>query len=455
MNDGPSTKAKFNALHAPLVRIHAGDDGGYPALPELKQNQWSFTNLNELVNNVFDSGQVPLMNPKFAPDWQWTCTRLYTAGTVRDQTFQEYAQYLARLVDYYNNGSMTTEQGQTIVNPAGTSHRIVWWEPWNEPDLNNETPCAPPSGNGLTPQQYVTMWNAVTAAMLAKDPGLKFVGPATAGSQFGSSTATGNQYVDQLMTGSNTKPSAISFHGYGYWDNTVSDKWIFDGDNSEPAAKCCGGITDLLNGIKTIRASYPSLPVWLTEVNVNADWGDDPHYRPSSELAAAWWGALFQQTAPAGAGIIHQYDGVDGPQFGLIDDQTSNTYVGYHVFQLLNQAFPPGSRILPSASSASGVLSLAATRPDGKVSVMVVDRQLTSNTVNSTCGSGGLPATVTVSLHGVTPAAVTRTQIDKTSVNCTTHVATAPAPQTLNPAAPPAATLPGYGIAVFDITPGG
>ena len=107
--------------------------------------------------------------------------------------------------------------------------------------------------------------------------------------------------------------------------------------------------------------------------------------------------------------MIHQYDGVDGPQFGLIDDQTSNTYVGYHVFQLLNQAFPPGSKFLPSASSASGVLSLAATRPDGKISVMVVDRQLTSNTANSTCGTGGLPATVTLSLNGITPTSAART----------------------------------------------
>jgi hypothetical protein len=86
---------------------------------------------------------------------------------------------------------------------------------------------------------------------------------------------------------------------------------------------------------------------------------------------------------------------------------------------------------------------------------MVVDRQLTSNTVNSTCGTGGLPATVTLSLSGVTPAAATRSQIDKTNVSCTgAHAATAPIAQSLDPAAPLVASLPGYGIAVFEITPG-
>lgn len=86
---------------------------------------------------------------------------------------------------------------------------------------------------------------------------------------------------------------------------------------------------------------------------------------------------------------------------------------------------------------------------------MVVDRQLTSNSVNSSCGTGGLPATVTLSLSAMTPAAAARTQIDKTNVSCTgTHAATAPAAQSLNPAAPLVATLPGYGVAVFEITPG-
>ena len=49
---------------------------------------------------------------------------------------------------------MTTESGTAIRNPAGTSHAITYWELWNEPDLNNETPCAPSNGTGITPAQY-------------------------------------------------------------------------------------------------------------------------------------------------------------------------------------------------------------------------------------------------------------------------------------------------------------
>jgi hypothetical protein len=458
VRDIPQGQAKLNTLHAPLVRLHIGDDGGPDAepQPELTQNQWNFTNMNVLVDEIFASGQEPLLNMKFAPDWQWSCypnTQTGRAGTVRDTSFQEYAQYMARIVRYYNKGTMTSATGQVITNPAGTTHKITWWEPWNEPDLNNETPCAPATGNGLTPQQYVTMWNAVIPAMLAVDPTLKFVGPATAGSQFGSSTGgTNNQYVDLLMANATHKPDAISFHGYGYWDNTVSDKWIFDGDNTEPTAHCCGGITDLVYGVKAIHTKFPSVPVWLTEVNVNADWGDDTHARPWSELGAAWWASAFSQLAPLNVGIIHQYLIAESPQFGMIDTNTGNPFMVYYVTQLLNGGFPQGSTILSTSSTQHDVQSLAVQKPDGTISVLLVNRQIGTSTSN--CGTGGLPITVNVALQGVTATSVSVQQLDKTNVNCSTKVATAPKTVALDPNNM-TVTFPGYGMAIVTIATNG
>ncbi len=471
IDQAPGGPASFDALHAPLVRIHVGDDGGNVSMPEVQQGQWAnvhlpggepesrpFENLDTLVSDVFAAGQQPLLNIKFAPDWMWSCypnsagmTGTQSAGSVTDLTFNAFARYMARLVDYYNKGSMTTETGTAITNPYGTAHKITYWELWNEPDLNNETPCAPADGYGITYTQYATMWNAVTAAMLVQDPTLKFVGPATAGAQFGSSTSSGNQYVDYLMAHASTKPVAISFHGYGYWDNTVADKWIFDGDGTTGCA--CGGITDIVNGVRAIRAQYPSTPVWLTEVNVNADWGNDSYKRPWSEFAAAWWGALFQQTAPLGVGMIHQYDAADSPQFGLLDDQTGARYMVYQVISLLDQYFPPGSTILASSSNTNGVLPLAARTPNGHIAVLVVNRQLSSPTVRSNCGSGGVPLAVSVGLSGLTASAVTLHQLDRTSVDCGSNRATAASSVALNAAQPLALHFAGYGLAVLDITP--
>lgn len=188
VDQNATSKANFAALKLPLVRLHVGDDGSPIAMPEVTQGQWSFSALDTLVNDETSIGFEPVMNIKFAPDWMWTCTKYQGVGDVADKSFKTFAAYMARLVSYYNRGSMTTETGQVITNPAGTKNHITYWELWNEPDLNNETPCAPSNGMGLTPSAYLTMWNAVAPAMLAVDSSLKFIGPATAGGQFGSAT---------------------------------------------------------------------------------------------------------------------------------------------------------------------------------------------------------------------------------------------------------------------------
>lgn len=442
LDDSPAALSSFRALQAPLVRIHAGTDSDAPALPKpTASSGWSFANLDRLVNDSTAAGGDVLMNPRYAPDWMWTCTTYGAAGSIRDLTFRTYAQYLARLVSYYNTGSMTTETGQVITNPAGTRNRITWWEPWNEPDLNNETPCAPASGVGLTSAQYVTMWNAVVPAMLAVDPTLKFVGPATAGGQFGSGGS--DDYITTLMQGAVHKPDALSFHGYGYWDNAVPDKWIFDGDGSPGG----GGIPVIADSAAAVHAAYPSTPVWVTEVNVNAAWGNDPYARPWTALGAAWWGSMFSQLAPRGVGMIHQYLVMESPQFGLVDDQTGAPTLPYWVQKSLNAGFPAGSTILSSSSTNTGVQALAAKRADGKISVLVVNRQLNGAT---TTGGAGLPALVNVALPGVSPTSVTVQQIDKN-----TPATTGPATVSLDPTVPLTVNFPGYGFAVLTITPDG
>src|SRR6266581_1504719 len=181
VNQTSGAQAHLNAYHPPLVRIHAGTDGWPGALPEIHYGKWDFGPLNTLVNNIRAYHGYPIMNVRYAPDWMWTCTKLGGVGKLKDLTFYTFATYMARLVSYYNKGSMVTEAGQVITNPAGTSNRITYWELWNEPDYSNETPCHPADWSAsLTPSMYVKMWNAVVPQMRAIDPTIKLVGPATA-----------------------------------------------------------------------------------------------------------------------------------------------------------------------------------------------------------------------------------------------------------------------------------
>ena len=438
----PGAVRRFRALAAPLVRIHVGDDGWPVAMPEVRQNHWSFTALDVLVNDVFAAGQQPLMNIKFAPDWMWTCTRFGAAGHVRDTTFQTYAQYMARLVAYYNLGSMTTEAGTVITNPNGTSHHITWWEPWNEPDLSNETPCSSSQNGGeaLTPSQYVTMWNAVTSAMLAVDPTLKFVGPATAGGQFGSGARPNSEYFTPLE-GAAVLPSALSFHGYGYWSNAVRDRVLFNGDGSGYPD---GGIDDMQHTARSLQAAWPGTPIWIDEMNVNADWGNDPHRRPWGPLAAAWWGTAFAMLAPLHVEMLDTYDIEDSPQFGLLSDQTGKPRIAYWVVKTLDAVFPTGSTQLAATSSSRGIVVLAAQRPDGTISVLVANRASASALSSSGVGA---PATVTVSLGALAPTDVRLTRID-----ASTSIASGPMVVDRGAASTVTLRFPGYGLDVLTIT---
>ena len=139
------------------------------------------------------------------------------------------------------------------------------------------------------------------------DPSLRFVGPATADGQFGAGPA--NDYFTALENGASVKPVALSFHGYGYWDNTVSDRTIFDGDHTGS-----GGIRSMAATARALHETYPATPLWMTEVNVNADWGNDPAGRPSGPFGVAWWADAYARLAPLGVQMLHSYDLVDGPQ---------------------------------------------------------------------------------------------------------------------------------------------
>jgi hypothetical protein len=274
--------------------------------------------------------------------------------------------------------------------------------------------------------------------MLAVDPTLEFVGPATAGGQFGSGDS-GNAYIDQLMQNGTVAPSVISFHGYGYWDNDVDDSLLFDGDNTGS-----GGIPDFVNSAMRVHEAYPDKPIWIDEMNVNADWGNDPHTRPWGPLGAAWWGTAFAKLAPLHVEMLHTYDIEDSPQFGLLSDQTGKPRIGYWVVRTLDAAFPTGSTQLAATSSSRGIVVLAAKRPDGTIAVLVANRASASPLSSSGVGA---PATVTVSLGALAPADVRLTRID-----ASTSIASGPV--VVDRGAVSTATLrfPGYGLDLLTIT---
>jgi hypothetical protein len=101
----------------------------------------------------------------YSPEFQMAGAPLfmYVPGTrtFKDQSYNAFAEYAQNLVRYYNKGGFTGPDGPHI-SPG--NRPITWWGIYNEPDAT-----------GMTPQQYVGMYNKVVLAMQAVDPSLKFI----------------------------------------------------------------------------------------------------------------------------------------------------------------------------------------------------------------------------------------------------------------------------------------
>jgi hypothetical protein len=332
-------------------------------------------------------------------------------------TFNEFADYVARLVGWYNAGGFTDEQGK--FRASGRQGTVHVWELWNEPDESSENPCHPAGGGpALRPNEYVALWNSVVPKMLAVDPTLKIVGPATANPRA--------DYLEALVAGAVHPPDALSYHAYAAFDNGASDRDLFDS----------------LDRLVLTQESPGWPPLWITEVNVDSAADDDPAGRPWGPLGVAWGASAFIRAAVGGIGLVNQFEFVASPQFGLVDEQSGTPRLPYWRDVLLSRAFPVGSTLLPSTSSAAGVDVLAARKPDGGASVMIVNRQVP----NSKDRTGrGVPTTVSVRLGGPLPNAQLRL-LDASAV-----ASREPPLASLSAVATFDVAFAGYGVAVVDL----
>jgi hypothetical protein len=417
LTDHPAAIAPLVSLSPQHVRVQVLDG----ALPETAQDQWNFTELDAIVQPLLANGdQSPQLQIGAAPAFMYN-----SSGALRDQTFQEFAGFCANLVRYYNKGGFTSGSN-TYQSPSSTP--IRWWGIYNEPNINN-----------VTADQYVALYNAAGAAMLAVDPSIKLV--ALELSDWGTQPQT---FLPPLLAGATAPIHAVATHYYGTCSQKDTDQTVMDSVSMFA--------THASYFRSTLDANTPTVgtPLWVTENNVNADWNNngksacnpsqafvsDP--RGSSAFFAAWRPLVYSQLVKAGTAGVWHWSYAGDAQYGEVDGN-GNKQLSYWVDYYLSNWLPSTATLLSATSSDDGVEVLAALRSDGRKVIMVANHQVGSANDNN---GPGVAKTITLDLS----QAGSYSAASLVAMDATTNPAAGPVPVAITPAQQLELKFSGYGV---------
>ncbi len=417
----PEATTPLDELRPQHIRLQALERD----VPQVNANTWDFTYLDRIVNPIFT---VTDHNPQFqialGPEFMYDAPQ-----HLRDTTFQEFADYCARLVEYYNGSGFT--DGSGTFHQSSSPWTITYWGIYNEPNIN-----------GLSPLEYVNLYNVVVPAMLSEDPNIKPVAVELA--DFSSEP---QRYLPTFVSNVTAQVDVVATHYYSSCNQQDSDQAVF---NTIP------GFVDHIDYIYSQLASRPALanvPVWVTENNVNADWSNGGisvcngtpfvlDTRGSSAFFAAWRPLVFSRLAQAGVRALHHWGFAADAQFGEVSGASGGLYLSYWVDYWLARYFPSplGSDVLELSTTESATVEILPTlRDDGTWVIMIANHAVNASGDNN---GPGAPRTVVLDVSALGPfSSATRLTID-----ARTNLASGPLEQAITPADQMEITLNGYGV---------
>jgi hypothetical protein len=351
--------------------------------------------------------------------------------------FSAFAGYAQNLVRYYNKGGFTAN-GNTYVSPSYPNDTITYWGIYNEPSINNN----------LNATEYTAMYNALVPAMQSVDPSLKFVAlELCCGSEDWALTFAPNVTA---------QVDVVASHYYSSCNQKDTDAMLLE------------TVPGFVSSVQTIRSNLSntplaSVPVWVTENNVNADYSAGngmsacnpgqvfvTDVRGSSAFFAGWRPYVFSQLGKAGVQALYHWDFGADKQYGEVDYATGTLQLSYWVDYWLGQIFPAtaGGQLLTYAATDDGELeTLPVVNSDGSVVIMVSNHAV--NTPATDNNGPGAPRSVLVDVSGLgTFSSGSLMIIDKS-----TDVANGPTATAVTPASQMTITLGGYGVAFLTLNP--
>jgi uncharacterized protein (TIGR03437 family) len=414
------------------------------AMPLVAPDTWDFTELNSMFPPVQSTAD-------HSPEFQIGTAPAFlsdTNGYILPGSYPAFAQMSADLVRYYNTGGFT-DAGTFFQSP--NSYAVTWWGIFNEPN-----------GNGVSPQQYVDLYNTVVPAMAQADPSIKFL--AVELSDYATQAET---YLPAFVSGVTAPVDVLATHFYSSCNQRDSDAQVF---STVPS------FVSEVNNIYSQMAGNPRLagvPVWVTENNVNADYDSGngmsacnpgqtyvTDQRGSSAFFAAWRSLVFASLGEAGTQALYHWSFGTDPQFGEVDS-AANPYLSYWVDYYLSHWLPspPGQDILQVSESGCCLWiydggnpmgldthTLAARNPDGSV-VMLMSNHAVANATDNNGAGATRDFMLDVSALG------TFTEATLIHLDASTPL-TGPMPVQMTPSAQMEVAIEGYGAALLRLSSG-
>jgi hypothetical protein len=428
--NNPAATSALGGLLPQRIRLQAVSEG----VPQTTVSTWDFSTLDAITQPVLGVGDhSPEFQIAVAPAFMYDSQHNFL-----DPTYQQFAAYAQNLVRYYDTGGFTSSDGVFHESPAYPSDMITWLGIYNEPNFNN-----------LDSTQYTELYNAVVPALQSVDPSLKF-----AAVELGDYSGLAQTYLPAFVKGVTAHVDVLATHFYSTCNQSDTDEKVF---STVP------GFATEVQSIQAQLQTNPNLvsvPVWVTENNVNADYDKGGgisacngntfvlDQRGSSAFFAAWRPYVFSQFGKAGVQALYHWDFDADAQFGEVNYNNDGIQLSYWVDYWLARMFPspPGANILQATNSDDAEIEvLASQNPDGSVVIMVANHAVK---VSETDNNGpGAPRTVNIDVSGL--GAFTSGSL--LTIDGNTNVSSGPTATSVTPSAQMTVVLNGYGVAFLTL----
>lgn len=430
----PSATTPLTNLQPHHIRLQGISQGVPQGSASTASTAWSFMVLDDITQKVLGVGDH---SPEFqiakAPPFMYVNND--SGNSFSDLSFNQFAGYAKNLVQYYNKGGFTDSSGNFHVSSSGLP--IQWWGIYNEPSINNN----------LKDTDYVNLYNALVPAMLNTDSSLKFVAmELCCGSE---------SWVQTFAAGLNTgvPVDAVATHYYSTCNQQDTDETLF---STVPGF---ASSVQTIHGYLAAKATLATVPVWITENNVNADFDKGngisacngtafvTDKRGTSAFFAAWRPYVFSQVGKAGASALYHWDFDADAQYGEVDFSTGQTQLSYWVDYWLGQMFPSGTgqqSLQFTNSDDADIEVLPVLNTDGSVVILISDHAVASPTDNN---GAGLTAKISVDVS----ALGSFTSASEVMIDASTGPISRPPAITISAQSPITVNFSGYGVAFLKL----